>query len=149
MGRRPIFLLLVRVMGLDSQALDAPSVSADLRPHCGLIHYGFFKSHLPVNKTKKDPAFSGISFCWCGRWDLNPYVIQHTPLKRACLPIPALPRIQLLLVSSNRLIIRKLPPVVKTRKKKTFDRLSNVKENRFFVRLILRKRKKPLRIRGK
>ena len=55
MGRRPIFLLLVRVMGLDSQALDAPSVSADLRPHCGLIHYGFFKSHLPVNGYKKTP----------------------------------------------------------------------------------------------
>ena len=31
---------------------------------------------------------------WCGRWDLNPYVIQHTPLKRACLPIPALPHMQ-------------------------------------------------------
>jgi len=34
---------------------------------------------------------------WCGRWDLNPYVIQHTPLKRACLPIPALPHMQLML----------------------------------------------------
>ena len=27
---------------------------------------------------------------WCDRWDLNPYVLPHTPLKRACLPIPAL-----------------------------------------------------------
>ena len=107
MGRRPIFLLLVRVMGLDSQALDAPSVSADLRPHCGLIHYGFFKSHLPVNKTKKDPAFSGISFCWCGRWDLNPYVIQHTPLKRACLPIPALPRIWLCISDATDILYSK------------------------------------------
>ncbi|GEM_PF-2330903 len=30
---------------------------------------------------------------WCARRDLNPYVIQHTPLKRACLPIPALARL--------------------------------------------------------
>ena len=120
MGRRPIFLLLVRVMGLDSQALDAPSVSADLRLHCGLIHYGFFKSHLPVNKTKKDPAFSGISFCWCGRWDLNPYVIQHTPLKRACLPIPALPRIQFVHLRCNSDIIFKIGPSVNTFLSKSF-----------------------------
>ncbi len=32
---------------------------------------------------------------WCARRDLNSYVIQHTPLKRACLPIPALAQIEL------------------------------------------------------
>ena len=30
---------------------------------------------------------------WCGRWDLNPHATKHTHLKRACLPVPALPRI--------------------------------------------------------
>ena len=28
-------------------------------------------------------------FLWCEWRDLNPYVVKHTPLKRACLPIPA------------------------------------------------------------
>ena len=44
---------------------------------------------------EKEPTPSWGWPAWCGRWDLNPYVIQHTPLKRACLPIPALPHIQL------------------------------------------------------
>ena len=37
------------------------SVSAALRPHCGLIHYGFFKSHALrffVSKTKKPSILS-------------------------------------------------------------------------------------------
>ena len=37
------------------------SVSAALRPHCGLIHYGFFKSHALrffVSKTKKPSVLS-------------------------------------------------------------------------------------------
>ena len=34
----------------------------------------------------------GLAATWCGKWDLNPYVVRHTPLKRACLPIPALPQ---------------------------------------------------------
>ena len=47
-----------------------------------------------------------IILVWCGRWDLNPYVIQHTPLKRACLPIPALPHIHFLHQRCNMYIIR-------------------------------------------
>ena len=31
-------------------------------------------------------------FCWCGRRELNPYDSHHTPLKRARLPVPPLPR---------------------------------------------------------
>ena len=52
------------------------SVSAALRPHCGLIHYGFFKSHALrffVSKTKK-PSVLSKAFAWCGRWDLNPFI---------------------------------------------------------------------------
>ena len=30
---------------------------------------------------------------WCGKRDLNPYGVNHTPLKRARLPVPPLPRI--------------------------------------------------------
>lgn len=26
---------------------------------------------------------------WCEQRDLNPHAILHTPLKRACLPVPA------------------------------------------------------------
>ena len=29
---------------------------------------------------------------WCERGDLNPHGLRHTPLKRACLPVPALSR---------------------------------------------------------
>ena len=32
-------------------------------------------------------------FFWCGKRDLNPYGVNHTPLKRARLPVPPLPRI--------------------------------------------------------
>ena len=100
------------------------SVSAALRPHCGLIHYGFFKSHALrffVSKTKK--AFGSLeSFCWCGRWDLNPYVIQHTPLKRACLPIPALPHIHFLHQRCNMYIIRNPPEFVNPFFEKSFLR---------------------------
>ena len=39
---------MVEVTGFDSQGLDGPSVSAVLRPHCGLIHYGLFKSSLAL-----------------------------------------------------------------------------------------------------
>ena len=57
---------------------------------------------------------------WCGRWDLNPYVIQHTPLKRACLPIPALPRIQFVHLRCNSDIIFKIGPSVNTFLSKSF-----------------------------
>ena len=48
------------------------SVSAALRPHCGLIHSGFFKSHALrffVSKIKK-PSVLSKAFAWCGRWGL-------------------------------------------------------------------------------
>ena len=43
-------------------------------------------------KKSRNPALMRVPGCllWCARWDLNPYDIRHTPLKRACLPIPAL-----------------------------------------------------------
>ena len=50
-------------------------------------------AQIPHQKIKKMSMTS--SLFWCGKWDLNPYVVRHTPLKRACLPIPALPHIKL------------------------------------------------------
>ena len=46
-------------------------------------------------KKKLDTRFdthcikTGVQL-WCERGDLNSHAIRHTPLKRACLPIPAL-----------------------------------------------------------
>jgi len=45
---------MVRETGLDSQALDAPSVSAVLACHWHAIHYGFFKSSFPFVESKND-----------------------------------------------------------------------------------------------
>ena len=36
-----------------------------------------------------------LPFFWCGKRDLNPYGVNHTPLKRARLPVPPLPRLRL------------------------------------------------------
>ena len=62
-----------------------------------------------------------IILVWCGRWDLNPYVIQHTPLKRACLPIPALPHIHFLHQRCNMYIIRNPPEFVNPFFEKSFS----------------------------
>lgn len=45
-----------------------------------------------IKKKNPEPLIGAGFLRWCGRWDLNPYDIHHTPLKRACLPIPALPQ---------------------------------------------------------
>ena len=63
------------------------------------------------DKKKSEPISDSenwvrIILVWCGRWDLNPYVVQHTPLKRACLPIPALPHIHFVHQRCNVYIIR-------------------------------------------
>ena len=41
---------------------------------------------------------------WCEWRDLNPYVVWHTPLKRACLPVPAHSRFSILYVASSATI---------------------------------------------
>ena len=42
------------------------------------------------HQQKKD-AYASF-FCWCEKRDLNPYGVNHTPLKRARLPVPPLSR---------------------------------------------------------
>ena len=44
------------------------------------------------------------AFFWCGRRDLNPYVGIHTPLKRARLPIPPLPRTKVIILYISRFV---------------------------------------------
>ena len=43
-----------------------------------------------------------IRLFWCGRRDLNPYSVNHTPLKRARLPVPPLPHIKHLCFVTRR-----------------------------------------------
>ena len=50
-----------------------------------------FKS-LPFSRTKKADSFESA---WCEKRDLNPYGVNHTPLKRARLPVPPLSHIRL------------------------------------------------------
>ena len=53
-------------------------------------------SHITEHKKKSEPfayrLWVRISTVWCGQEDLNPYGVIHTPLKRARLPVPPLPR---------------------------------------------------------
>ena len=72
------------------------------------------KEEVYEQKDTKKHILLSQNVLWCGRWDLNPYVIQHTPLKRACLPIPALPRIQLMHLGCNGFIIFKTGALVNT-----------------------------------
>ena len=43
----------------------------------------------------KKSRINMIRLFWCGKRDLNPYGVNHTPLKRARLPVPPLPRVRL------------------------------------------------------
>ena len=54
----------------------------------------FCEPKLPT-PTKKRDAYASRSSVWCGKRDLNPYGVNHTPLKRARLPVPPLPRVRL------------------------------------------------------
>ena len=77
----------------------------------GLLFFAVQKEIVSEINKKSEPISNlenlvRIILVWCGRWDLNPYVVQHTPLKRACLPIPALPHIHFVHQRCNVYIIR-------------------------------------------
>ena len=56
-----------------------------------------------VYHTKlKGTGIKPVPFSWCGRRDLNPYSVNHTPLKRARLPVPPLPHIKHLYFITRR-----------------------------------------------
>ena len=50
--------------------------------------------HCLFPQQKSRQAIAYLLF-WCGKRDLNPYGVNHTPLKRARLPVPPLPRVRL------------------------------------------------------
>ena len=51
---------------------------------------------LPAHfRSKKAGRLKAYLLFWCGKRDLNPYGVNHTPLKRARLPVPPLPRVRL------------------------------------------------------
>ncbi len=78
--------------GLQLARRDGPRSFAEKRSNGGNGRYGVCIDFCMDNrKRRREPAKSATA--WCGRWDLNPYAFRHTPLKRTCLPIPALPRI--------------------------------------------------------
>ena len=58
-----------------------------------LVNRGFCKKKLDT-RFDTHCIKTGVQL-WCERRDLNPYAMRHTPLKRACLPIPALSHISL------------------------------------------------------
>ena len=51
-------------------------------------------------KEKADSIESAL----CGKRDLNPYGVNHTPLKRARLPVPPLPRLAEAIASTDDII---------------------------------------------
>ena len=57
---------------------------SSLKTRKSLVKRGFFVLFAP------NIFFVGA--LWCGKRDLNPYGVNHTPLKRARLPVPPLPR---------------------------------------------------------
>ena len=93
----------------------------------GLLFFAVQKEIVSEINKKSEPISNlenlvRIILVWCGRWDLNPYVIQHTPLKRACLPIPALPHIHFVHQRCNVYIIRNPPEFVNPFFEKSFLR---------------------------
>ena len=43
-----------------------------------------------LHSDKKGTGMKPVPFLWCEKRDLNPYGVNHTPLKRARLPVPPL-----------------------------------------------------------
>ncbi len=92
-GRRDLFSSQRRKAESVSALLcDSVSLGSDVPP----VHHSLplpFKFLLYPHKQKGDTHKVYRLFRWCGRRDLNPYGVNHTPLKRARLPVPPLPHI--------------------------------------------------------
>ena len=89
--------------------------------------YGFAKRlpHKEISRRKIPSAYF-----WCGRRDLNPYSVNHTPLKRARLPVPPLPHIKHLCFITRR----RSPRFTESSLPRTFDIIHHRKRfvNTFF-----------------
>ena len=67
--------------------------AAVLTAHRAVIHCRVASSTYSNKKKEKVSLGDTFSF-WCGKRDLNPYGVNHTPLKRARLPVPPLPHVR-------------------------------------------------------
>ncbi len=52
------------------------------------------KNMLVMLQKREHSAYWPGALFWCGKRELNPYGVNHTPLKRARLPVPPLPRVR-------------------------------------------------------
>ena len=55
-------------------------------------------------KAKKEIRAFLLGSQLCGKRDLNPYGVNHTPLKRARLPVPPLPQMTGKILSTHTII---------------------------------------------
>ena len=74
-------------------------------------------------RTKKEQIGIYLSaLFWCGKRDLNPYGVNHTPLKRARLPVPPLQRMRIVLRNRHiiHLFFQNVKPFFKKSLKKVY-----------------------------
>ncbi len=86
-----------------------------------------------VPKQKDHP--DGVVFLfWCEEWDLNPHVVRHTHLKRACLPIPASSQINVAIIAPENTdvngFLRNFPQKTATQNfHSPLDKISSIHHN--------------------
>ena len=56
---------------------------------CGIAEKPYFKRFSGIEKVHRNSIKITVDL-WCEKRDLNPYGVNHTPLKRARLPVPPL-----------------------------------------------------------
>ena len=96
--RRDLILVATTQSRALISALLRSSVSRGSDSHLGCHSTPLpFQSRFQSYTNTKDHLI-GWSFGWCERRDLNPYGVNHTPLKRARLPVPPLSHIQFVAV---------------------------------------------------
>ena len=76
----------------DLPHLRVGAVPRENRPLDAFLTRGL---QVPFHINQKNTGITrwAMPVFWCGRRDLNPYGVIHTPLKRARLPVPPLPHV--------------------------------------------------------
>ena len=96
--------LWIHLTNIDSTGLEHSSLRshrpASRPPYAALPARLRFKEASSEAEKRRYRLVS--PFFWCGRRDLNPYSVNHTPLKRARLPVPPLPHIKHLCFVTRR-----------------------------------------------
>ena len=81
--RRMIYLL--RKHDIISVPTHAKRISSAEQISYRQVYHPFRKERISLKKARLCVLFS-----WCEKRDLNPYGVNHTPLKRVRLPVPPL-----------------------------------------------------------